>query len=302
MGKSDLKVSVIGMGTWQWGARYWSYGATYERKDLVGIMEEAWSLGMNCLDTAEAYGRGASERLIGELRPRDEDWIIATKYLPFRPSWPGVEWAAEKSLQRLQVKTIDLYQVHVPNPLTSVHRIMREMEKLVKKGKIRYIGVSNYSVRMMEKAMESLSFSDLVSNQIHYNLIYRKPEQNGTLEFCRNHGICVIAYSPLEQGLLTEKYGPSATVRGGRRWRSGFSRSNRERLQPLVAVMKQLAEAHGKSVPQVALNWLVSRPDVVTIPGIRNKRQAIDNAGGTDWRLTAEEERRLEEAYLATTE
>ncbi len=302
LGRGDLRISAIGMGAWQWGARYWSYGSAYDKSDLQGVMELEWNLGVNFLDTAEAYGLGASERLIGELRPRDEEWIIATKYAPLRPSWPGVEWAAEKSLKRLKVDLIDLYQVHIPNPLVSVHRIMREMEKLVKKGKIRYIGVSNYGPRLLQRAMESLSFSDLASDQIHYNLIQREAEQNGTLDFCRKNGITVIAYSPLEQGLLTGKYGPSAAVRGLRRFRSGFFRSNRGRLQPLLAVMKQLGEVHGKSVPQVALNWLISKPNVAVIPGTRNKRHALDNAGGADWRLTAQEDRRLEEAYIASVE
>ncbi|MDH7507977.1 MAG: aldo/keto reductase [Methanomassiliicoccales archaeon] len=298
LGKSDLKISAISLGAWQWGmGLYWGYKKMLRKDDIFLAKEKAVELGVNFIDTAEVYGWGASERVIGEIISRKDGMFIATKYFPFRLTSDAVFRAVEKSLRRLRTNTIDLYQIHFPNPLQSISRLMRNMELLIKRGKIRYIGVSNYGIQWLEKAREALSFSDIVSNQIHYSLIYRYPETNGLLDYCKKNRIGVIAYSPLEQGLLSGRYLTSGKITGLRRLKPSFSRRNIRRLEPLIAALEKAASAHSKSIAQGALNWVIRDKNIIAIPGARNAEQIESNCGAVGWSFTDEELFSIERAY-----
>lgn len=297
LGRSDLVVSAIGLGAWQWGSgTYWGYGRRYGKDEVAGIWNRSTEQGINFIDTAELYGLGMSERMIGEIVPKDEGTIIATKYWPFKPSSDCVFRSVEKSLRRLKVDSIDLYQVHYPNPTNSLKKLMRNLERLVKGGKIRYIGLSNFGAKGVEKVQSALSSCDVVSNQIHYNLLARKPESNGTIEYCRKNNIAIIAWSPLEQGLLTGKYRPGVKAGGIRRFRPAFSKRNLRRLKPFLDELEVVSLVHSKTQAQSALNWLLREDNVVAIPGAISPEQVEDNCGAVGWALTEGENKRLENA------
>ncbi|MFP4170794.1 MAG: aldo/keto reductase [Methanomassiliicoccales archaeon] len=297
LGRGGPKASVIGLGTWQWGSKgYWGYGRSYGKKDLQTILSRANEMGVNFIDTAEIYGWGTSESLLGEMLTEDDEWIIATKYWPFRMSSDSVFRAVEKSLRRLDRDCIDLYQVHWPNPLGSERRLMKNLERLVKLGRIRNIGVSNYGLNRLERAREALSSCDILTNQVHYNMIHRRPEE-GLLEHCRRNGIGIVAWSPLEQGLLTERSLENGRASGLRRVRPAFSRRNMERLGPLLRALQEISAAHDRSVAQGALNWLVRKEGVFAIPGASREEQVVSNCQATGWNLDREELARLEECY-----
>ncbi len=300
LGKSDLLVSSIGLGTWQWGSgTYWGYGKQYGKDEVIGIWKKAVEQGINFIDTAELYGRGMSERLIGEIIHTEERPIIATKYWPFRLSSDSVFRSARRSLSRLRVESIDLYQVHWPNPTNSLRKLMRNLEKLVKDGKIRYIGLSNFGVKDLEEARSALSFCDVVSDQIHYSLLARDPEKDGTMEYCRRNNIGIIAWSPLEQGLLTGKYRSGVEVHGIRRLRPAFSRRGLTKLKPSLDELEAVSIRRSKTPAQTALNWVLRHDGVVAIPGASGPRQVEDNCGAVGWALSEDEVFRLEKAFKA---
>lgn len=295
IGRSDLVVSAVGLGAWQWGSRaYWGFGGSYGMQDLVAIRDAALGSGINLFDTAELYGRGESERIIGEIVPKGEEVVIATKYWPFKLSSDSVFRSVDKSLRRLKVREIDLYQIHWPNPTNSLSRLMRNMERLIKLGKIRYIGLSNFGVKGMERANEALSFSDIASNQVSYSLLDRRVEANGVMDYCRKNRISVLAWSPLGQGLLTGRFRPGVRVRGMRRLRPAFSDGNRRRIEPLLKELEGIGIALSKTPSQVALNWLLRDETVVAIPGASNPGQVLMNSGSVGWRLGVDDLARLD--------
>jgi len=241
LGSSDLRVSAVGLGAWAWGARQvWGYGKAYGREDLDRTWRAAIERGVNWVDTAMIYGLGESERIIGQLlKGTEEEMVIATKYLPLHLLARSVRGAAEASLRRLGIREIDLYQVHFPNPVMSLRSTMREMERLVRDGKVRHIGVSNFNVRQLEAARGHLSREDVVSNQVHYNVIRRKVERTGLVDHARREGVTIIAYSPIAQGILTGKYVPGDRPGGRRRahprvggWRTPCERQASRRTGP----------------------------------------------------------------------
>jgi len=301
LGRSDLHVSSIGIGAWAWGAtRVWGYGKAYGRRDV----EEAWwraiELGVNFVDTASVYGNGESERIIGDLLGRtEEEMVVATKYFPLHLLSRSVRGAAERSLRRLGLPEIDLYQVHWPNPAMSLRGTMREMERLVREGKVRHIGVSNFDVEQLEAARSYLSREDVVSNQIHYNVIRRKPERDGMVEHARREGVTIIAYSPIAQGVLTGKYGPGDRPGGLRRFSPRFTRGSLRRVAPFLDRLGSVGGIECGTMAQKALAWLLRDPNVVVIPGVKNGRQAEENLGAASCRLSEEELSSIEEAYSA---
>ena len=201
LGKSGIKISNIGLGTWQWGSREWGWGRRYGKKDVLEAFQKAVDLGINFIDTAEIYGRGKSEELIGEaIRGHREDVVIATKVWPWNLSYGSLTRAADRSLRRLGVDVIDLYQIHWPNPIFPISNTMKSMKKLVQAGKIRSVGVSNFNLTKMKAAQESLAPLDLASNQVKYNLLDRGVE-SALLPYAEASKITVIAYSPLAFGL-----------------------------------------------------------------------------------------------------
>jgi aryl-alcohol dehydrogenase-like predicted oxidoreductase len=297
IGSSDLSVSAVGMGTWQWGSRrYWRYGKDYGREDIKATIDKAVEIGIDFIDTAEVYGGGISERLIGELVPKDK-FTIASKFNPLHLASSHIIGRAERSIQRLQVKSIDLYQIHWHNPTLSLRGLMKNMEKLVRDGKIRAIGVSNFGVGTLDESRSFLSRCDIASNQVRYNLLHRNPEESGMLDYCRKEKLSIIAWSPLEQGILAGKWKSKAEVRGGRRINRYYRGANFERAQTLVETLREVSAAHGKTAAQGALAWLIRNPEIIVIPGARSPKQAEDNAGAAGWSFIAAELKKLDDAY-----
>jgi aryl-alcohol dehydrogenase-like predicted oxidoreductase len=307
LGASGIVVPPMGVGVWSWGDKsFWGYGKDYTREDISQAYKSCLDAGLNFFDTAEMYGRGESERILGEcIREDGRPVVIASKFapLPNRFSARSLLKALDASLERLNVKTIDLYQIHWPYTFLGVDALMDALAEAVRSGKVRAVGVSNYGADLMRRAYARLARHDipLASNQVHYNLLHRKPEKNGVLDVCRELNVALIAYSPLEQGLLTGKYrivaGQTISVSGQRRFSRSFRASQRRKIEPLLQTMEEIAKARGKTMGQVALNWLLLKDElIIPIPGAKNVRQASENAGAIGWRLTRDEFERIDVA------
>jgi aryl-alcohol dehydrogenase-like predicted oxidoreductase len=303
----ELNIAPLGVGAWAWGStRLWGYGKEYDRSDVEKAFRTSMAEGVTLLDTAEMYGNGASERIIGEMlreggfegRP-----VIATKFapLPYRFSAKSLLDAVNKSLERLGIETIDLYQIHFPSPILKINRVMDALAETVKAGKVRRVGVSNYDADQMQRAHDRLASHgvSLASNQVEYSLLQRAPETNGVLESSRDLGVTIIAYSPIAQGLLTGKYGPGGRPSGlVRRMGRTFGEQNLRKIEPVVNILREIGEAHNKQPVQVALNWLITQRNAFPIPGAKNERQARQNAGALGWEMAGQEAEKLELATL----
>jgi aryl-alcohol dehydrogenase-like predicted oxidoreductase len=295
LGTSPLRVSSLGVGTWQWGDRgYWQFGTDYSRADCEAAYAGSRERGLTFFDTAEIYGRGASEELLGALVRKDPmPPVVATKFapLPGRLTVASVARALDASLKRLGLPVVDLYQVHWPFTLLNLDAVMLALADQVEAGRVRAVGVSNFSARQMERARSVLARRNipLASNQVSYSLLHRDPERNGVLEACRQLDVRLIAYSPLGQGALSGKYHEGTRVRGARRMSRLFRPAALHASAPLIQRMREIGAAHGDKTPaQVALNWLMCR-GAVPIPGAKNAAQASANAGALGWELTDEE-------------
>ena len=300
LGKTGIRISPLGLGTWQWGDRlFWSYGKTHTDADVHEAFQVSLEAGITFIDTAEVYGRGRSERLLGQFLPEaSPPVVVATKFmpLPWRLGKNALIAALRRSLTRLRLDRVDLYQVHWPFPPRAVEVWADGLADAVEAGLARAVGVSNYSTAQMSRAHAVLSKRGvpLASNQVEYNLLNRKVERNGLLERCHELGVTLIAYSPLAMGMLTGKYTPDNPPRGMRR--RMFRRTRLAASQPLIGLLREIGTAHDRKAPaQVALNWLISK-GVVPIPGAKNARQAADNAEALGWRLSDGEVIALDEA------
>ncbi|MEE9586247.1 MAG: aldo/keto reductase, partial [Nitrososphaerales archaeon] len=250
-------------------------------------------LGVNFVDTAEIYGQGLSEKLVGEaIRERRDDVVIATKVSPWHLRYGGVIKAANRSLERLGVSTIDLYQIHFPNPVFPIKNTMRAMEKLVTDGKVRHIGVSNFGVKKLREAQEATKSNEIVSNQVKYNMVERSIEKE-LLEYSKSSNVTILAYSPLAQGVLVGRQ-PSSMIQSANIL---FAPQNLKQLEPLLETLRDIAVKRGKTMAQVALNWLLKDEIVILIPGIKKVKHVEDNIGAADWRLTQNELERIEKAF-----
>lgn len=293
-----LHAIEMGLGAWQWGDRLiWQFGQGYSDKEIQEAFNLSVGEGIRFIDTAEAYGNGLSERLLGRfIRETDQPVLIATKYFPFpwRFMRSAIPRALKNSLERLDVESVDLYQIHWPTPLMSVDRMMDGMAECVKSGMTRTVGVSNFDQTQMLAAYSALARQNipLASNQVHYSMLNRKVEKNGLLARCKELGVRLIAYSPLEKGLLTGKYNASNRPPGTR---AGIYAGILPKIEPLIKLMTTIGQDRGgKSNVQVALNWLICK-GALPIPGAKNARQAQENAGALGWRLTDEEVSMLDE-------
>jgi aryl-alcohol dehydrogenase-like predicted oxidoreductase len=287
LGRTDVQVSRIGIGAWAWGDRlYWGYGRSYTDDDLRAAFAAALAAGVNWFDTAEVYGFGRSEEILGRFLPSATSTVIASKFMPFpwRLGRGGLRDALRGSLRRLGVERIDLYQVHWPMPPVPIETWMDALAEAVQLGHVRAVGVSNYNVDQMRRAHQALARRGvpLASNQVHYNLLERSPERSGLLETCRELGVTLIAYSPLGQGLLTGKYSKESPPPG---IRAARLRGRLREIEPVVAALREIGEARGRPPAQVALNWLICK-GALPIPGAKNAQQAEQNAGALGWRLT----------------
>jgi aryl-alcohol dehydrogenase-like predicted oxidoreductase len=298
LGKNGSIVPAIGIGTWAWGdSLFWSYGKDYGAEQVKAAFHASVDAGIPFFDTAEVYGLGESERLLGQfLKQTDTPVQIATKYfpLPWRFNAQAVADTLTASLQRLQVDRVALYQVHWPlDFLMSQRTLMNALADEVEKGRIGAIGVSNYSAEQMRQAHQFLAARGipLAVNQVRYSLLTRQIETNGILDTARELGVTILAYSPLAQGLLTGKYTPESvqSLQGARRIDPRFNQAGLEKIAPVITALQTIGNAHQRTPAQVALNWLVAQGNVIPIPGAKNANQAIQNAGAIGWSLSPEE-------------
>jgi len=292
---ADARVSVIGLGTWQFGSSEWGYGNAYATDVAPRLLNRCLDLGVNLIDTAEAYAFGRSEKIVGgAIRGRRNEVFLATKLLPLFPLDPVVPWRARESMRRLGVDSLDLYQVHWPNPVFPFGLTMSSMAELQKAGLVRHVGVSNFSLAQWQRAENELG-GPVLSNQVKFSLINRGPERE-MLPWAQQQGRLVIAYSPLSQGLLSGRY-DADHLPGGLRGATGpFLPDNVRRLMPVIDVLREVAKAHDATCSQVALAWLVRMPNVVVIPGASSVEQAEANAAAADLRLSDEEDAALRAA------
>jgi aryl-alcohol dehydrogenase-like predicted oxidoreductase len=296
-------IPPLGIGTWQWGdSLFWSYGKDYGEAQVKEAFDATLDSGIDFFDTAEIYGLGESEKLLGRfMKQTDRPIQIATKYmpLPWRFSAQSVHEAVSDSLKRLQIEQIALYQVHMPfDFFMSKKTLMEALAEEVKRGRIATIGVSNYSAEQMREAHGYLAAKGvpLAVNQVRHSLITRQIETNGIFNTARDLGVTILAYSPLAQGLLTGKYTPenADSVTGARKLDSRFSRQGLEKLAPVLNLMREIGQKHDKTPAQVALNWLISQGNVIPIPGAKNADQARQNAGALGWSLDPDEFTKLD--------
>lgn len=289
LGKSDLKVSRIGLGAMQFGPAW-----IKEKEVMVDILNYALDNGVTFIDTAEVYGKHMSEKVIGEVlkkRGDRDDFVIATKVHPMNVRHDDVLKAAEGSLKRLQTDVIDLYQVHHHNPYASASGTMKALDTLLKDGKVRYVGVSNYSVSLLEEVMPLLKNGDIISNQVEYSLLYRDIESE-IIPFQRKNGIATIAFSPLAMGILTGKYDETTELpeTDFRRTDPLFNnKENLKEIQKVIGVMKEIADSHDATMPAVALNWLLRSEDMFPIPGAKSADHVKSNISASEWKLSEDE-------------
>jgi aryl-alcohol dehydrogenase-like predicted oxidoreductase len=300
-----LHAIEMGLGAWQWGDRIvWQYGHGYGAEEVRQAFQVSANEGIRFVDTAEIYGNGRSERLLGQfLKETDQPILVATKFfpLPWRFTKGALPRALRGSLARLGVESVDLYQIHWPSLVMSTDKLMEGLAECVKRGMTRTVGVSNFGQSRMVAAYSSLARHNiqLASNQVHYSLLNRTVEMDGTLARCKELGIRLIAYSPLEKGLLSGKYSPETPPPGSRR--ASYA-AILPKIGPLLKLMTEIGQDHGgKSNAQVALNWTVCK-GALPIPGAKNAEQAQQNAGALGWKLTDEEVAKLDEMSNAISE
>ncbi len=293
LGSTDVLISPLGIGTWAWGDKLvWGYGKGYSDKDLEEAFLTSVERCVTFFDTAEVYGWGKSERLLGSfVRRHNADVTVATKFFPYpwRLRKRALLKALKGSLRRLGLDRVDLYQVHWPFPPRSIEVWVDALADAVDAGLARAVGVSNYDSDQMRRAHLVLTQRGipLASNQVHFSLLHREPESSGLLHLCHEMDITLIAYSPLEMGILSGKYTPDNPPRGTRGRR--YNREFLKRVQPLIHLMREIGTGHGDKTPaQVALNWVICK-GAVPIVGAKNRRQAEENAGALGWRLDPED-------------
>ena len=291
-----IRISRIGLGAWQFGSREWGYGQSYAEQEARAIVRRAVELGVTLFDTAEIYGFGRSERILGEAIGEDRESIfLATKLFPLLPVAPVVEQRAVASANRLGVRRLDLYQVHQPNPVVRDGTIMRGMRALQRVGLVSEIGVSNYSLDRWRAAEQALG-SRVLSNQVRYNLVDRSPEYD-LLPFAESTDHIVIAYSPLAQGLLSGRY--HRGHRPANRLRAAsplFLPENLDRAGELIGVLREVADAHSVTPAQIALAWVIHHPAVVAIPGASGVEQLESNVAAAEIQLSDDEYQALRAA------
>ena len=313
LGRSGLQVPRLGVGTMTWGdpsgmSRFTPAKLAYGGAD--GAAEEALAFecslaaGVTLFDTAAMYSNGASEQRLGVLA-RGTAAIIATKFPQgMRATAEDLPRALEGSLARLGRDTVDLYQHHFPAKRVDIPLLMRLMADAVATGRVRTVGVSNYSAEQMRLAHAVLADRGvaLASNQVQYSLLHRQPESNGVLDTCRELGVTLIAYQPLASGALTGKYVEGSRPRGLRRFMPVFRRNRQESVASVVALLREIAARHGTGPTQVALRWLMENNVVLPIPGAKNRKQAVANAHALTFSLSPDEVAVLDHATVSWRE
>ena len=312
------RISKIGLGTHQFGSPDWDYGGGYAGQEARAIVRRALELGVTLFDTAEIYGFEASrvarravvegvalsdvaripgfgrgERILGgALGDMRESAFLATKFYPAVPAAPVPEQRAVASANRLGTRHLDLYQVHQPDRIVPSSTVMDGIRALQQAGMVGEVGVSNASLERWRAAEQALG-SRVLSNQVGYSLISRSPERD-LLPFAKSHGRVVIAYRPLELGLLAGTYDranrPANPIRATDPL---FLPQNLERVHDLIAALREVADAHSATPAQVALAWVIRHPAVVAIPGASSVEQLESNVAAADIDLADDEYRAL---------
>ena len=311
LGESNLDVSVITFGAWAAGG--WMWGGN-NRRDAVRAIRSAYELGVTSIDTAPVYGQGTSEEIVGEaIRDIGRDKVqILTKF--------GMRWdlakgdfslhskdnsgkeidiyryagresirkEIEDSLRRLNTDYIDLYQIHWPDTTTPIQETFETVAELIREGKVRHAGVCNYNVAQMEEARK---YVQLVSNQVPYSMVNRGIEAE-TLPFCIRNNMAVLAYSPLERGLLTGKMKPDQQFEAGdhRAKNPYFAEESISRTNEFLTRIRPIAKEKGATLAQLVLRWTIERPGItIALAGARNEEQSVQNAGAAGLELSARE-------------
>jgi aryl-alcohol dehydrogenase-like predicted oxidoreductase len=290
------RISKIGLGTWQFGSTEWGYGDPYAEQEAYAIVRRALELGVTLFDTAEIYGAGRSERILGRaLGENRESVFLATKMFPIVPAALLVKQRAVASVNRLGARRLDLYQVQWPNPLVRDSTIMRGMRSIQRAGLVGEVGVSNYSLQRWRAAEDALR-GRILSNQVEYNLVHRSPERD-LLPFAESDGHVIIAFSPLAQGLLSGRYHRANQPLNRVRATSPIFRpDNLERTSDLIAALREVADAHSATPAQIALAWIIRRPAVTAIPGASSVEQLESNVEAAEIDLGDDEYQALHTA------
>ncbi|CAN5501558.1 aldo/keto reductase [soil metagenome] len=302
-------IAPLGIGTWAWGDKAtWGMGG-YDTDLTEAAIAEAWTTtldaGIGLVDTAEVYGGGESERIIGRLLAADPSRrasiVLATKFMPM-PQKLKVKAALREallaSIDRMGVEKVDLYQLHGPVSLRSKGALAEALAAVVDEGLTQAVGVSNYSASEMDKIHAALAEHGvpLASNQIEHSLLRQRPETVGLLAACERLGVVPLAYSPLGQGRLTGKYSAANPPPGSRT----FSTHPMEEVDRIVDAQRRIGAAHDRTPAQVALRWIIEH-GAVPIPGAKNADQAAQNAGALGWSLTADELAELDDLAFEGT-
>jgi aryl-alcohol dehydrogenase-like predicted oxidoreductase len=302
LGKSEIKISPIIMGTWQAGKEMWS---GIDDAQTVRALKAAYEAGVTTFDTAEAYGRGHSERMVARALSAVRDRVTyATKVFANHLKPEQVIQACERSLKNLKTDVIDLYQIHWPSgsfgtAAVPVEETMQALNRLKAQGKIRAIGVSNFSRRQLE---EAAGYGQVDSLQPPYSLFWRHVETDA-MPFCLENGVSLLAYSPMAQGLLTGRFGPDHRFEpGDHRTRNRlFQPDHFRRVQEALNRLKPLAEKYNCSLGQLALAWVISWPNTCAIAGARNAGQAAQNAAAAEVRIAKEDLQQMETISRSVT-
>ena len=306
LGHTGITLTPIGLGCWQFSGGKGlagSYWAGIEQARVNEIVQAAIDGGISWFDTAEAYGKGRSEDALSValqaagISPESQDVLLATKWMPVLRFAGSIRRTFPDRAEHLSPYPVTLHQIHNPFSFSRIERQIDEMAKLADEGRIQAVGVSNFSADSTERAHEALARRGLTlaSNQVKYSLLDRRVEHGGVIERARELGITIIAYSPLEQGILTGKFhrDPQARERisGFRRFLKAFKPQGLEQTEALVRTLEMVAGRHDATAAQVALAWTtqIHGETVVAIPGASSESQATGNAGSMSLRLTPDD-------------
>ena len=311
LGKTNIEITPIGLGMMEFsggGGLLGSAFPTINQEEKNAAVKAGLDGGINWFDTAELYGSGVSEASLSvalkTAGKSDSDVVVATKWWPLFRTARNIPKTIEDRLRFLNGYGISLYMVHQPYSFSSPEAEMDEMAKLVKAGKIRSVGISNFNPDQMRRAHRQLQKHGLplAVNQVRFSLLDRSIEKNGILETAKELGVTIIAYTPLESGLLTGKYhkNPELLEKKSFIWRSRLRRSM-EKSQTLISVLEEIALRYNASAAQIALNWVINSQgdSVVTIPGVTKASQAQESAGAMKFKLTSDEIAQLNELSQA---
>jgi len=291
LGSTGTQVSEIVLGAWQYGQAGW---ADIKDDESVAAIHAALDAGINMIDTAVGYGSGYSEQVVGEAVKGRRDQVLLASKIDASPD--SIRQGIDACLQRMGIDCIDLYQVHYPSPRIPIAETIGAMDEIRQAGKVRFVGVSNFSLQQMQ---EGVATARIDTCQPPFNVLWRQFDRD-VLPFCHEHGIAVLPYSPLAQGLLAGKFRRRNDIPDDIRSRNKLMAPGIfEQCLEVVALMERIAATHGKTLAQTAIAWTLQTPGITApIVGARNPQQLESNLGGVGWRLTDDEYRQISEAGL----